>query len=66
MLDKRWITLIVVYSRPFASEAVFWAILKDFELANSKSFKIAFEANGWQVTTGKVIQRVFNIGLYAY
>ena len=70
MLDKRWITLIVVYSRPFASEAVFWAILKDFELANSKSFKIAqksaFEANGWQVTTGKVIQRLFNIGLYAY
>ena len=34
MLDKRWITLPVVYSRPFASKEGFWAILKDFEFAN--------------------------------
>ena len=33
MLNKRWITLPVVYRRPFASKAVFWAILKDFEFA---------------------------------
>ena len=54
MLNKRWITLPVVYCRPFASKAVFWAILKDFEAqftrflivdetvnGDSKSFKIA-------------------------
>ena len=33
MINKRWITLTVVYSRPFASKAVFWAILKEFEFA---------------------------------
>ena len=33
MLNKRWITLLVVYSRPFASKALFWAILKEFEFA---------------------------------
>ena len=31
MINKRWITLPVVYSRPFTSKAVFWAILKEFE-----------------------------------
>ena len=38
--------------------------------ANSKSFKIAlktaFEAKGRLYTTGKVIQRLFNINLYTY
>ena len=33
MLNKRWITLTVVYRRPFASKAIFWAILNDFEFA---------------------------------
>ena len=33
MWNKRWITLPVEYSRPFAPKAVFWAILKEFELA---------------------------------
>ena len=33
MINKRWITLPVVYSRPFASKAVFWAILNEFEFA---------------------------------
>ena len=33
MINKRWITLSVVYSRPFTSKAVFWAILKEFEFA---------------------------------
>ena len=37
-------------------------------MANSKSFKIAkktaFEAKGRQYTTGKVIQRLFNVDLY--
>ena len=33
ILNKRWITLTVVYCRSFASKAVFWAILKDFEYA---------------------------------
>ena len=32
-LNKRWITLPVVYSRPFASKAVFWAILNESEFA---------------------------------
>ena len=31
MINKGSITLPVVYSRPFASKAVFWAILKEFE-----------------------------------
>ena len=31
MLNKRWITLIAVFCRPFASKAFFLAILKDFE-----------------------------------
>ena len=31
MINKRWITLPVVYSRPFASKAVFWAILNEFQ-----------------------------------
>ena len=76
MLNKRWISFPVVY--PFASKAVFWAILKDFEFAAyshniirnskrrtknpSKSLKkTAFEAKGRQYTTGKAIQRLFNI-----
>ena len=33
MLNKSLITLPVVYRRSFASKAVFWAILKDFEFA---------------------------------
>ena len=33
MFKKGRITLPVVYSRPFASKAVFWAILKDFDFA---------------------------------
>ena len=31
MINKRWITLPVVYSRTFASKAVFWAILNELE-----------------------------------
>ena len=31
MLNKRWISFPVVYS--FASKALFWTILKDFEFA---------------------------------
>ena len=60
MINKRWITLPVVYSRPFASKAVFWAILNEFEFAQ----KTAFEAKGRLYTTGKVIQRLFIIDLY--
>ena len=30
MINKPWISLPVVYSRPFASKAFFWAILKEF------------------------------------
>ena len=33
MLNKLRITLTVVYRRPFASKAVFWAILNEFEFA---------------------------------
>ena len=33
MINKRWITLPVIYRRPFASKAVFWAILKKYEFA---------------------------------
>ena len=33
MINKRWITLPVVYSRPFASKAVFWAILNELQFA---------------------------------
>ena len=76
MINKRRITLPVVYSRPFASKAVFWTILNEFEFAvdkeqstaNSNSFKIvqktAFEAKGRLYTTGKVIRRLFLIDLH--
>ena len=34
ILNKRSITFpVVIYCHPFASNAVFWAILKDFEFA---------------------------------
>ena len=33
ILNKRWITLPVVYCRPFASKAFFWATLRDSEFA---------------------------------
>ena len=33
MINKRWITLPVVYSRRFTSKAGFWAILKEFDFA---------------------------------
>ena len=36
MINKRWITLPVVYSRSFASKAVFWAILKEFWFAKNR------------------------------
>ena len=43
MLNKRWITLPVVNSRPFASKANFWAILKDlsspFTVPNNRVLK---------------------------
>ena len=80
MINKRWITLPVVYSRRFTSKAVFWAILKEFDFAvdsfyykeqstaKSNSFKIAqktaFEVKRRLYTTGKVIQRLFIIALY--
>ena len=42
MINKRWITLPVVYSRRFTSKAVFWAILKELDFAvdcyNRRSF----------------------------
>ena len=59
MITKRWITLPVVYSRPFAAKAVFWAILNEFDAQ-----KTAFEANGWLYTPGKVIQPLVIIDLY--
>ena len=40
MINKRWITLPVVYSRRFTSKAVFWAILKEFDFAVDCSFNI--------------------------
>ena len=46
MLYKRWITLPVVYSRPFASKAVFWEILKDFELPFTVSNNLAGSHEG--------------------
>ena len=54
MINKRRITLHVVYSRPFEQST-----------ANSNSFKIAqktaFEAKGRLYATGKVIRRLFII-----
>ena len=38
MINKRWITLPVVYSRRFTSKAVFWAILEEFDFAVECSF----------------------------
>ena len=38
MINKRSITLPVVYSRPFTPKAVFWAILKEFEFAVDCSY----------------------------
>ena len=80
MINKRWITLPVVYSRPFASKAVFerfWMnfsspltllYIKEESMANWNSFKIvqktAFEAKGQLYITGKVIQCLFIIDLY--
>ena len=68
MINKSWITLTVVYSRPFASKVVFSTILKEFEFAVDCSFKIAqktaSEAKGRLYTTGKVVQRLFIIDLY--
>ena len=75
MINRRWITLPVVYSRRLPQKRFFWAILKEFEFyyqepskADSNSFKIAqktaFEAKGRLYTTGKVIQRLFIIDLY--
>ena len=65
MINKRWITLPVVYNRPFTSKAFFWAILNKFEFAVDKiAQKTAFEVKGRLYTTGKVIQRLFIIDLY--
>ena len=77
MINKRWITLPVVYSRRFTSKAVFWAILKEFEFAvdcslysqqriqtPSKLLKKPLEVKQRLYTTGKVIQRLFIIDLY--
>ena len=52
MTNKRWITLPVVYSRPFGSKAVFWAILKEFEFAvdsNSHEAAIAYNSRGFEL-----------------
>ena len=38
MINKRSITLPVLYSRPFTPKAVFWAILKEFEFAVDCSY----------------------------
>ena len=38
MINERGTTLPVVYSRPFASKAVFWAILNEFEFAVDCSY----------------------------
>jgi len=82
MLKKRWIILPVLYSRPFAPKAVFWAMLKEsaiywvrplgtvngeLKLLQNRS-KTAFEAKGLQYTTDKVSesQRLFNVDLYTY
>ena len=66
MLNKRWITLPVVYRRPFTSKAVFerfWRILSS-PFTVPKSYKITqktvFDAKGRQYTTGKTIQTLFN------
>ena len=48
MLNKRWITLPVVYRRPFASKTVFWAILKDFELALYKILQNRSKNRFWE------------------
>ena len=70
MVNKRWITLPVVYSRRFTSKAAFWAILKElgFAVDCSNAFKIAqktaYEVKGRLYTTGQVIQRLFIIDLY--
>ena len=67
MLNKRWITLPVVYRRSFASKAVFWAILKDFEFALYKILQNRSKNRFWgKRTLGKVIQRLLNIDLYTY
>ena len=63
--------------RPPIIDPLQGAILNEFEFvekeqstANSNSFKIAqktaFEAEGRLYTTGKVIQRLFVIGLYIW
>ena len=62
MINKRRITLPVVYSRP--------SITRNSQRRNptpSKSLKkTAFEVKGRLYTTGKVIQRLFIIDLYTY
>ena len=42
MINKRWITLPVVYSRRFTSKAVFWAILKELDFAIGKVIQRLF------------------------
>ena len=80
MINKRRISLPVVYSRPFASKAVFWTILewiwvrrwlffiKDSQRRTQIHSRIvqktAFEAKGRLYTTGKEIRRLFIIDLH--
>ena len=65
MLNKRW----NLTCGPFASKAVFWAILKDFVKGELKILqnllKNALETKGRRYTTGKV-QNLFDIDLYTY
>ena len=63
MINKRWITLPVVYSRPFTSKAFFWTVNGELKFIQNRS-KNRFEAKGRLYTTGKVIQRLFIIDLY--
>ena len=54
MSSKRWITLPVVYRRPFAPKAVFFlAILKEFEFALAKILQNRSKNRFWgKRTTG--------------
>ena len=57
MINKRWITLPVVHSRPFTSKAVFWAILKEFKFAVDCSYirRTREESLFWKGSSAGVI-----------
>ena len=63
MINKRWITLPVVYSRPFTSKAVFWAISKEFEFAVDCSGTVNGEAPSRTISSDMWrVLKIFRLG----